>query len=62
MAFSDKLERKINSKLKKIKNGTEKVEDSNINNMITRLKETDEASAEELLKKYVEVVKEINKK
>jgi len=62
MAFSDQLERKIKSKLKKIKSGKDTVEDSNVNNLITRLAETDEAAAEELQKKYIEVVKEINNK
>ena len=62
MGFIDQLEKKIIGKIRKIKTGKETVQDSNVNSLITRLKEIDEASAEEMQGKYVEAVKEINKK
>lgn len=62
MSFINQLEKKITGKIRKIKNGTESVKDSNVNNLIERLKELDEAAAEELQGKYVEAVKEINNK
>jgi L-asparaginase II len=59
--FGRQLEKKIIGKLKAIENGTETVKDAGVNKLITRLKSIDEASAEELQKKYIATVKSLSK-
>lgn len=59
--FADQLEKKINGKIKKISNGTLTIKEAGLNKMIERLKEVDEAAAEELNQKYIDTVKELNK-
>ena len=61
-AFGRQLEKKIIGKLKAIESGKETVKDAGVNKLITRLKEVDEAAAEELQKKYIATVIELSKK
>lgn len=60
--FADQLEKRIKGKILAIANGKETVKDAGVNSLITRLKDFDEAAAEELQKKYIETVKSLNKK
>jgi len=62
MAFRDDLEKKITSKISKIDKGTLTVKDAGVNVLIKRLKELDEATAEELKKKYIDTVRRLNAK
>ena len=62
MAFRDDLEKKITGKISKIDKGTLTVKDAGLNVLIKRLKELDEATAEELEKKYLATVRRLNAK
>lgn len=59
--FARQVEKRIKSKIKDIKNGKTEVKGSGVNNLIKRLKDFDEAAAEELQKDYIEAVKIVNK-
>lgn len=59
--FGRQLEKKITGKINAIAAGTETVKDAGVNKLITRLKDIDEAAAEELKKKYIETVKSLKK-
>ena len=56
------LEKKITASLSAIASGRETIKDAGLNKLIARLKKTDEASAEELQKKYIAVVRELSEK
>jgi len=56
------LEKKITASLSAIASGRETVKDAGLNKLIARLKRTDEVSAEEMQKKYIAVVRELNEK
>lgn len=60
-SFSRQLESKIIAKLNAIDSGKETIKDAGVNKLLSRLKEIDEAAAEELQKKYIATVKELNK-
>jgi hypothetical protein len=60
MSFARQLERKITGKINKISKKEITVQEANVNKMITRLAEMDEAAAEELQKKYITTVKSLN--
>lgn len=60
-SFSRQLESKIIAKLNAIDSGKETIKDAGVNKLLSRLKEIDEAAAEELKKKYIATVKELNK-
>lgn len=60
-SFSRQLESKIIAKLNAIDSGKEMIKDAGVNKLLSRLKEIDEAAAEELQKKYIATVKELNK-
>lgn len=62
MSFSRQLERKITGKINKISKGELTVQDAGVGKMIIRLKEIDEAAAEDLQSKYVSTVKSLNAK
>lgn len=55
--FSKQLEKKIKGKITAIANGTQDAKGSGVNDMITKLKKTDEATAEQLQKDYIAAVK-----
>ncbi len=57
-SFSKQIEKKIKGKINGIKNGTVEVKDSGVNDMLKKLKDLDEAAAEELQGKYIDAVKE----
>lgn len=59
--FALQLEKKIKGKINAIAKGEETIKDAGVNNLISRLKEIDEASAEDLQKKYIETVKSLKK-
>lgn len=64
MGFIKQLEKKIIGKINKLKNAETKAEgisvikEAEINKSIERLRQSDEASAEELNARYLEAVKE----
>lgn len=60
MSFAKQLERKITGSLNKISKGEITVKDAGVGKLIARLKEMDEAAAEDLQTKYVSIVKELN--
>lgn len=60
--FGKQLEKKIRGKIVAIKAGTATAKGSGVNDLLKRLKEIDEASAEDLQTKYIDAVKEANKK
>jgi len=62
MSFARQLERKITGKINKISKKKITVQEANVNKMITRLAEMDEAAAEDLQKKYIATVKSLNEK
>ncbi len=59
--FGRLIEKKIRGKLTAIANGSETPKDAGVNKLILRLKEIDEAAAEELQKKYIETIKSLKK-
>lgn len=61
-SFGRQLESKIIAKLNAIESGRETIKDAGVNKLLSRLKEIDEAAAEELQKKYIATVKELGKK
>jgi hypothetical protein len=60
MSFARQLERKIKGKINKIAKGDLTVQDANLGVMIKRLKESDEAAAEDMQTQYVAAVKKLN--
>ena len=62
MSFARQLERKIIGNISKVSKGELTVKDAGIGKLITRLKEMDEATAEDLQTKYVSTVKALNEK
>ena len=60
--FAKQVEKKIVSKIASIENGSLQAKGSGVNDLIKRLKEMDEAAAEKMQKKYIEAVKNANKK
>lgn len=61
-SFGRQLESKIIAKINAIESGKETIKDAGVNKLLSRLKEIDEAAAEELQKKYIATVKELGKK
>ena len=59
--FGKQLEKKIQGKLNAIEKGEVDAKGSGVNDMIKKLKEIDEASAETFQTKYIEVVKNTKK-
>lgn len=57
--FSEELEKKILVKIKAIAKGTETAKGSGVNDLIKKLKGYDEATAEELQKKYIATVRKV---
>ncbi len=55
--MSKEIERKIIGKIQAIANKTLPVKDCGVNDLIARLKKTDEATAETLQKKYIDTIK-----
>ena len=60
MSFARQLERKITGNLNKISKGEITVQDAGVGKLIARLKEMDEAAAEDLQAKYIATVKKLN--
>lgn len=60
MSFAGQLERNIARKIRKISKREITVQEAGVGKMIKRLKEMDEASAEDLQKIYVSTVKRLN--
>ncbi|MEK6829808.1 MAG: hypothetical protein AABY15_06845 [Nanoarchaeota archaeon] len=60
--FGKQLEKKIQGKLNAIEKGEADAKGSGVNDMIKKLKEIDEASADALQEKYIKVVKNTKKK
>ena len=60
--FAKQVEKKILGKIASIENGSLEVKNSGVNDLVKRLREMDEAAAEKMQKKYIEAVKNANKK
>ena len=61
-SFADQLEKKINAKIKAIKNGTLPVKGCGVNDLIAKLKVCDEAAAEIQQKDYIAAINFANAK
>lgn len=59
--FAIQLEKKIKGKINAIGKGEVSPKEAGVNSLISRLKDVDEAVAEELQKKYIETVKSLKK-
>lgn len=55
--MSKEIEKKITGKLMAIANKTLPAKGSGVNDLIAKLKKTDEAAAEILQKKYIDIIK-----
>lgn len=61
-SFARQLEKKISGNISKVAKKEITVKEAGIGKMISRLKEVDEAAAEDLQAKYVSTVKALNDK
>ena len=59
--MSKEIEKKIIGKISAIASGTLAIKGCGVNDLIIRLRKTDEATAEVLQKKYIDTIKSINK-